>query len=57
MDKWGFLLIIIGAIIYAVNRKQSKFGREWGIMIFGIGVGIVIGAIGSAVMVQQLLNK
>lgn len=56
MDTWGFLLIILGAIIYLVAKKKSRGWADAGILFFGIGLGIVIGAIWAYAIVQRVLH-
>lgn len=56
MDTWGFLIIIIGAAIYLLSRKGSQNMKEFGILVFGVGLGLVIGAIWAASIISSAFN-
>jgi len=56
MDIWGFLLMAIGVGIWLYNRRKNANGEKWGALITGVGLGIVIGAVGSVLIVMGALN-
>ncbi len=51
MDKYGFIILAIGALLFVVDKKHRML---WGFVI-GIGVGIIVGAIGSYLIVMSIL--
>lgn len=51
MDTWGILLFVVGLILYFVTKKNSFW-----LFVCGVGAGIVIGAIGSYLIVVRTLG-
>jgi len=51
MDTWGFLLIVIGVGAYLLGHKKQM----WWMVLAGVGLGIVIGAVWAMVIVNSVL--
>ncbi len=51
MDKYGFIILLIGALLFMANKKHRML---WGFVV-GIGVGIIVGAVGSYLIVMSIL--
>ncbi len=49
MDGWGIAIFVLGLILYLVTKKKAVF-----LFISGIGLGILIGAIWSFLIVQSI---
>ncbi len=49
MDGWGIAIFVLGLILYLVTKKKAIF-----LFISGIGLGILIGAIWSYLIVQSI---
>jgi multisubunit Na+/H+ antiporter MnhG subunit len=49
MDTWGILLFVIGLILYFVTKKN-----QFWLFVCGVGAGIVIGAVGSYLIVMGM---
>jgi hypothetical protein len=49
MDGWGIAIFVIGLILYMISKKKSIF-----LFVSGIGLGILIGAIWSYIIMTSL---
>ena len=54
MDTWGFLVILIFGVVWLVTRKKSNKWASFATLMVGVGAGIVVGAIGSYLIVSSL---
>jgi len=55
MDTWGFLLAGIGAVLWLFTRKRSNKWASFATLLFGVGVGIIVGAVGSYLLITSNL--
>lgn len=49
MDTWGILIFIVGLVLYFITKKNPFW-----LFICGMGAGIVLGAIGSYLIVMGM---
>lgn len=54
MDTWGFAIMGAFGLVWLIARKKHNGLATFSTLMFGIGAGIVIGAIGSYIMVSIL---
>lgn len=56
MDTWGFIAIVVFGVIFFATRKnpESTGLHKFSILGIGVGLGIVIGAIGSYLIVAGM---
>ena len=53
MDTWGFLLIVVGILLWFITKKNSPKTATFGIWIFGVGTGIVVAAVWMVNIINQ----
>lgn len=56
MDTWGFLLILIFGIVWLFTRKRSNKWASFAMLMVGVGVGIIVGALGSYLIVSSAFS-
>jgi hypothetical protein len=54
MDTWGFVLIGIGGLTWLISSRRNEKLAAWARAFFFIGVGIVIGSVGSYLIITSL---
>ena len=50
MDLWAFIIIGAGAVMYFVSKKKPVW-----LFVTGVGVGLLVGAVWAAMIVQRVL--
>lgn len=53
MDTWGFALIIVSVICYYLTRKRAPSVASFFLVTFGVGLGIVIGAVWALAIIDS----
>jgi hypothetical protein len=56
VDTWGFVIIGVSVILYFLTRKNHQKLAQWFLLTFGIGIGLVIGAVWAFSIVQSAFN-
>lgn len=53
MDTYGFAAIIAGGVIYFIAKRKSPAWMQFGILVFGVGLGLVIGALWAVAIINR----
>ena len=56
MDGYGIAIAIVGGIVWMASGKKSPIGAKIGALILGIGLGILIGAVGAYYLTIKALG-
>jgi len=51
MDTWGIIVFAVGAVLYFVSKRKPGF-----LFVAGVGLGIVIGAVWSILIVNRAID-
>lgn len=58
MDTYGFIALAVGFVIWLSTRKQERQGwAKFGLFVMGVGVGILIGAVGAYLLTMGVINN
>lgn len=55
MDVYGIFIAILGILVWLYGRGKKPRLATFGMWIFGVGCGIIIGAVGAALIVSSIL--
>ena len=54
MDFWGIALIIIFGVVWLVARKRQNKLASFAVLMVGVGIGILVGAIWAMSIVNSV---
>jgi len=59
MDTWGIICIVLGLVLYFAFKKNPNHQswKEFGIFLFGLGIGIVISTIYIYYKISNLFSE
>ena len=55
MDTWALALMVIGGLAWLYTRSKSptKTGAPFAVLLFGVGLGLFIGAVWAAMIIRD----